>query len=186
MQSSILLIIFNASAAWSAYIGGINYSAQIQRRVMLVRRFESSSQEENLPQDDELPPDIKTVATIKDDGLTDRFKYKVHALMGDYDVVNGEDTDKEGGNILNAMLEFPTVHMFTAIGKTVDGPESVNEFVQKVKDIVADTSGQDGFECKVTPRGKKFTKVSVSVMVESPSVINSIYDSLTDVTVMRF
>ena len=43
-------------------------------------------------------------------------------------------------------------------------------------------------EMRVTPRGKKFTKESVSVSVESAAMITSIYEDLGQLesTVMKF
>ena len=71
--------------------------------------------------DDEGP--IFSEATVKiDDGgsdLNDRFKYKVNALMGTYDPQNTEiDNESHNGNILNAMLNFPTDYTFNIVGKT--------------------------------------------------------------------
>lgn len=49
-------------------------------------------------------------ATVKiDDGgsnLTDRFKYKVNALMGVFDPQDGVDDERQDGNILNGELEY--------------------------------------------------------------------------------
>lgn len=136
--------------------------------------------------------EIMAEATIKiDDGgsdLTDRFKYKVQALMGTYDP-QGDDNDQQNGNILNAMLTFPIKYSFNVVGKTSGDTAIVDKFVEQVKEIVLETTGDiDGIECLITPRTKNFTKVSVQVNVESASMIATVYDNLEslELAVMRF
>ena len=92
--------------------------------------------------------------------MTDRFKYKVHALMGDYDPVDSvRDDEYQNGNILRAFVKFPTRHTFTVIGKTTaeDTEEEdtddenaaapatqarvVQTYVDTVRRIVRETSG---------------------------------------------
>lgn len=77
-----------------------------------------------------------------DDGgsdLTDRFKYKVHALMGDYDPEEKTpDNDEQVGNIYNAMLTYPTTFTFTLIGKVdYSNNAEVQEFVNDIKNTAA-------------------------------------------------
>ena len=86
---------------------------------------------------EEEPPLAKATLRMDDGGsdLTDRFKYKVNALMGKYDPPpsaaastgdgeggeGGGDTERDGqGNILNAMLKFPTRYAFHAVGRIGD------------------------------------------------------------------
>jgi putative lipoic acid-binding regulatory protein len=132
-----------------------------------------------------------TKSTIRiDDGgsdLTDRFKYKVNALMGVFDPI-GVDDERQDGNIYNAMLNFPTKFTFTAVGRT-NGEENIKEsYINKVKDTVKSLSGDDETRCTVTPRGSKFTRVSIEVEVESAAVIASIFRAIDeiDMTVMKF
>jgi hypothetical protein len=58
-------------------------------------------------QEREEEPIAETVFKIDDGGsnLTDRFKYKVHALMGDYDPQDGVDDERQDGGILNGESE---------------------------------------------------------------------------------
>ncbi|CAB9524062.1 expressed unknown protein [Seminavis robusta] len=129
-------------------------------------------------------------STIKiDDGgsdLTDRFKYKVNALMGVFDP-QGDDDERQDGNILNAMLTFPIQYSFNIVGKTSD--DTAEAFVQQVKDAVMETTGdEDGMQCQITPRGKNYTKVTVQATVQSAAMISGVYKALEglEMTVMRF
>jgi len=78
--------------------------------------------------------------------LTNRFKYKVNALMGSYDPIQGDtDTEQTDGNILNALLQFPTLYSFNIVGRTGGDDESIKDaYVQQVKSIVVDGCGGGG------------------------------------------
>ena len=87
------------------------------------------------------------------------------------------------------MMEFPVRYTFNCVGKTNGDKKLQTNYIDKVKEAVIATCGdEEGIVCKVTPRGKKFTKVQCEVSVESVSMINMIYDDLDkiDMTVMRF
>lgn len=123
--------------------------------------------------------------------MTDRFKYKVHALMGDYDPTEGMvDDEGQDGNIMKALLTFPTKHVFDVVGKvSTDGDEEDGkDYADKVKSIVFDTTGDEEIKCEIIPRGKKFVKVRCEAKVESTTMINNIYDELGEMesTVMKF
>uniref|UniRef100_A0A7S2A1P5 Uncharacterized protein n=1 Tax=Trieres chinensis TaxID=1514140 RepID=A0A7S2A1P5_TRICV len=142
---------------------------------------------------EEAPVIAQSVVRIDDGGsdLTDRFKYKVNALMGTFDPPGGSaDDENQNGNILNAMMTFPTQYAFNVVGKTGGGDAAKESYVETVKGIIASSSGDDerAMECRVTPRGAKFTRVSVTAMVGSAAVINTIYDELAalEMTVMRY
>ena len=146
----------------------------------------------NEEQNDEtsiVPPAVVTIDD-GDDGsdLTDRFKYKVHALMGTYDAPSGVvDDENQMGNILDKMLQFPTKYTFSVVGKT----ENINhgEYANEVELALISVLGTNAqVEMMVVPRGKKFTKVTATVTVDSASVISYIYDKLEalDATVMKF
>ncbi|KAL7451700.1 hypothetical protein ACHAWC_005641 [Mediolabrus comicus] len=131
-----------------------------------------------------------------DDGgsdLTDRFKYKVHALMGTYDPEPGKDNENQSGNILGALLQFPTQYTFSVVGRNIEDEDSSSVgdiYANEVKAVIESALGETEMEMemRVTPRGKKFTKVSVSVSVESAAMITSIYEDLGQLesTVMKF
>jgi putative lipoic acid-binding regulatory protein len=127
-----------------------------------------------------------------DDGgsdLTDRFKYKVHALMGTYDPTDGvENNERQNGNILNAMMTFPSKFTFNVVGKTLGNAEQQIQYVNEIKQVVYETTGDDEISYEVTPRGTKFVKVCVEANVQSATMINSIFDGLDkiELTVMRF
>ena len=154
---------------------------------------ESPSEDNTEDADDEEEPPIIATSTVKiDDGgsdLTDRFKYKVNALMGVFDPADAE-ADKEGaGNILNALLKFPVKYSFNVVGKTRGDEQLQDEFVQQVKAIVAqETGGEDGLVVQVTPRGKSFTKVIVEAEVDSAPIIQTVYQQLgaLEMSVMQF
>eukprot|EP00977_Amphora_coffeiformis_P025293 scaffold19202_cov107-Amphora_coffeaeformis.AAC.1 len=139
-------------------------------------------------ENDEEPEIIQQISTIKiDDGgsdLTDRFKYKVQALMGNFDPPDAsQDTEDTAGNILGAMLQFPTTYTFHAVGKHAAGDEAARQaFVQSVQTIVRQGAGlrndDASMDCEVVPRSSKFVKVSVTVTVESGSMITEIYQAL--------
>jgi putative lipoic acid-binding regulatory protein len=142
-------------------------------------------------------------ASVKiDDGgsdLTDRFKYKVQALMGNFDPVDAtQDTEQTSGNILGAMLNFPTLYTFHAVGRlyTDNKGDNVDDrgqqaFVELVQETVRKGAGlRDDAELQTTtiPRSSKFVKVSVQVVVENGMMVTEIYDMLGDLPncVMQF
>jgi len=149
--------------------------------------FEDEEDLENMPMI------AQSEVKIDDHGsdLTDRFKYKVNALMGNYAPsqpdADNEDTD---GNILNALMNFPAPYAFNIVGKTKGEEALVDGYISKVKEIVGASSGggDDILEFAVKPRGKNFTKITAEVMVESSGMINTIYDELAKLeeTIMRF
>lgn len=114
--------------------------------------------------------------------------------MGTYDPPPGAiDDENQNGNILGAMLHFPTEYTFTAVGKNeiITGErESVGDnYADQVKRILGSVLGSDAkMEVRVVPRGQKFTRVSAKVEVESAKVISSIHDKLDalEATVMKF
>lgn len=123
--------------------------------------------------------------------LTDRFKYKVNALMGVFDPpMAALDNEREYGNIIHAMLKFPTRYAFAVVGKTEGNDDLRDEFVNAVKELIrAETSGkEDGITCVITPRGTKFTKVTIEARVDSAAVIRTIYAGLEKLerSVMQF
>jgi putative lipoic acid-binding regulatory protein len=135
-----------------------------------------------------VPPAVVTIDDGDGSDLTDRFKYKVHALMGTYDAPSGVvDDENQMGNILDKMLQFPTKYTFSVVGKT----ENVNhgDYANEVELALISVLGSNAqVEMMVVPRGKKFTKVTATVQVDSASVISYIYDKLEalDATVMKF
>ncbi|KAL7527396.1 hypothetical protein ACHAXR_001938 [Thalassiosira sp. AJA248-18] len=122
--------------------------------------------------------------------------------MGTYDPAPGVvDDDKQTGNIIGAMLEFPTEYTFTVVGKTAidnnqhletesgDDDSAADVYASDVKKAFVSVLGSDAkVEMRVIPRGKKFTRVSAKVTVDSASVISSIYEELDalEATVMKF
>ena len=108
--------------------------------------------------------------------------------MGVFDP-QGEDNERQDGNILNAMLKFPVRYSFNVVGKTSGDEALVEQFVKQVKEIVLEsTDDTDGIQCLVTPRTKNFTKVTVEASVERAAMIAVIYDNLEalELVVMRF
>jgi len=154
--------------------------------------------------DDSTDPVIKSSSslfemeesTIKiDDGgsnLTDRFKYKVHALMGTYDPGEGAvDDEGQDGNILKAMLTFPTQFVFHVVGRkssTSNDEDHNNDYAKRVQKIVCKNTGDDSIECVIIPRGKSFIKVRCTATVQSATMINTIYEELDrmETTVFKY
>ena len=131
--------------------------------------------------------EMTTGATIRiDDGgsdLTDRFKYKVNALMGVFDPPAEQDNERVSGHILNAMVTFPVRYTFHVVGR---GDSTT--FVDAVRTVVDRTTGDDQLVMKVTPRGTKFTKVLIEANVQSSSMVTTIYEQLEalEQVVMKF
>jgi putative lipoic acid-binding regulatory protein len=136
---------------------------------------------------------ISPASVTMDDGgsdLTDRFKYKVYALMGTFDPPEGKvDDENQMGNILGAMLTFPTDYTFSVVGRNAETENPSDNYATNVRAVMESVLGETtNMEMRVTPRGTKFTKVSVKVSVESASVIATIYEELgaLESTVMKF
>jgi len=142
--------------------------------------------------DDDDTPIIKSTVKIDDGGsdLTQRFNYKMQALLGNFDPQIGDDTEADGqGNIISALTNFPARFAFTVVGRTNGDDEAKQNYIEQVKRIVGEASGSaNTLECRVTPRGSNFVRVSVEVTVESGAIINTIYDELSNVeaTVMKY
>jgi putative lipoic acid-binding regulatory protein len=136
---------------------------------------------------DEEISDMTMGATIRiDDGgsdLTDRFKYKVNALMGVFDPPSEQDNERVSGHILNAMVTFPVRYTFHVVGR---GDSAA--FVDAVRAVVDQVTGDDQLVMKVTPRGTKFTKLLIEANVQSSSMVSSIYEQLEalEQVVMKF
>lgn len=99
-----------------------------------------------------------------------------------------KDTEHQDGNILNAMLKFPVNYTFHVVGKTSDDSSLRDQFVQDVQSTVSSQTTADEMACQVTPRGKKFTKVSIQAEMDSAESIAAVYDQLgkLELSVMRF
>jgi putative lipoic acid-binding regulatory protein len=179
------------------------------RKMAFLRQSSPINENENDPE--ELVPEgdvpveedviQKGVVRIDDDGanlrmidngndLTNRFTYKVNALMGVFDPKDGEmDNENETGNILNAMLQFPVTYSFNVVGRTSGDEVKKDVFVEQVKAAVTSISGPDqDLNLIITPRGKSFTKVSVQANVESAAMIANIYKEFEqlEMSVMQF
>jgi len=88
----------------------------------------------------------------------------------------------------SAMLNFPARHTFSAVGKTNGDDGAVQEYVEEVKRVVLETSGDNDATWEIRPRGSKFTKVQCEVEVQSSTMVNTIYEDISNLerTVMRF
>ncbi|EJK47092.1 hypothetical protein THAOC_34213 [Thalassiosira oceanica] len=105
-----------------------------------------------------------------DHDLTDRFKYKVHALMNSVLLpTHGKtsegtiDDETQDGNILGAMLQVEQC-------------------------LVSSLGTDESVEIRSIPRGKHFTRVCATITVDSSAQIQSLYDDLGRIkeTVMKF
>jgi putative lipoic acid-binding regulatory protein len=121
--------------------------------------------------------------------LPERFKYQVQALMGNFDPVDPTvDDERQNGNILRALLPFPTQYTFYVVGKTLGDTVLEREYTDHVQRIVQETTGDEDLYCESIARGKNFTKVQCMAIVQSATMVNNIYDELDGLeqTVMRF
>jgi len=109
--------------------------------------------------------------------------------MGVFDPAQTEmDNETTTGIILSAMVQFPGKFSFSVVGKTGGDEQQVQEYIDDVRRIIINGSGGNILECRVTPRGKNFTKITAHVIVDSVSIINGIYKDLGSLerTVMNF
>lgn len=86
------------------------------------------------------------------------------------------------------MLKFPTRYTFNIVGKTSGDENIQQEYIEIVRKIVFDITGDENIRCEVTPRGKNFTKVQCEAEVLNSGMINTIYDNISELerTTMRF
>jgi len=87
------------------------------------------------------------------------------------------------------MLKFPLEYTFHVVGKTAGDAEMQERFVQQVKDVVSTTiDTREELVYRITPRGSKFTKVTIQVQVDNAKIVTSIYDKLEqlELSVMQF
>ena len=139
-------------------------SDAFMHRSLLIHRMQPVHSTSDGGNGDE--PSFTTGQVTVDDGgsdLTDRFKYKVNALMGTYDPKVGADDEKQFGNIIGALMNFPTKYAFNVVGRTHGNPADAVKYADATKEVVASIAGDLEIECLVTPRGKSFTRVSVTV-----------------------
>jgi putative lipoic acid-binding regulatory protein len=184
--ATLFVLVFSLMAPYGAeaFSTILSFPSSAATTVRTCRTSQCSSNS-----DDE--DDIVARATVRmDDGgsdLTDRFKYKVNALMGVFDPLTGDDTEHVDGNILNALLNFPVRYTFHVVGKTNDETDK-ELFVESVKTVVQQSSGDAAISCQVTPRSKTFTKVTVEAQVDSAAIIATIYKDLEalEQSIMQF
>lgn len=110
------------------------------------------------------------------------------------------DTERAHGNLLNALLTFPVAYTFHVVGQTAGDADLQEQFARQVHDVVreataassssglADDDGETAVACHVTPRGTKYTKVTVRAQVASADVVALIYDQLArlELSVMQY
>jgi putative lipoic acid-binding regulatory protein len=177
------------------YYGVLSYRVSLKQSSRAFMGEDEESDGDKSSSADEENGDPIQMGQVKiDDGgsdLTDRFKYKVHALMGDYDPPDNQANDEYAdGNILNAMMTFPTKYSFHVVGRTGGDDVVSMEYIEQVRNVVkSNCSDPQQVICdNVTPRGNSYLKVTVHGMVESAAMINAIYDELDalEMTKMRF
>ena len=166
-------------------------SAYVHRQTSFHRKMMSWLSIQNKSDGLEEDPPLKTTKITLNDGgsdLTDRFKYKVNALMGTYDPKVGADDEFQFGNIMSALLNFPVKFTFNVVGRTNGNAVESVQYEESIKRIVASISSDLEMECSVKPRGKSFTRLSITVTVESTGMINAIYSALDEMeaTVMMY
>lgn len=85
------------------------------------------------------------------------------------------------------MLMFPTDYTFHVVGKTSSDSDLQEAFVDDAKSALR-SFVDEPTQCVVTPRGKSFTKVSLTASVESAETIVSVYEKLAKIhlSVMQF
>lgn len=204
MAALLLLLIVALASSTSAFsirpratsssITSFSNAATLQRHQARGKYLQSSSSDNDGNDEDaaaDVEPVYETVIKMDDGGsdLTDRFKYKVNALMGVFDPQTGVDDEHQSGNILSALRNFPLRYTFNCVGRTSGDEETKEEYINEIKNIASSLSGdEDGLEVRITPRGKNFTRITLDVTVDSVAIVNSIYEALqtNDKTVMQY
>ena len=108
--------------------------------------------------------------------------------MGVFDP-QGDDNERQDGNIMNAILTFPVKYSFNVVGRTAGDSALVDQFVADVREVIVLATGDsDGIQCQITPRGKNFTKVTIEATVENAAMISAAYEGLErlELTAMLF
>jgi len=183
----LLLLAVTLEGVWSFGVLVPQSRASPSSRIIVIWSAADESSE-GVGEDEEV---IATSVVKIDDGgsdLTDRFKWKVNALMGVFDP-QGEDDERQDGNIMNAILNFPVLYSWNVVGRTGGDDAVVEEFITQVKEVVMKATGdEDGIQCQIIPRSKNFTKVTIRANVQNADMISAAYDSLEalKLTVMRF
>lgn len=123
-------------------------------------------------------------------------RYLFSILQHVKDPINdSKDTENENGNIYNAILTFPVMHTFHVIGKTNQNDAIIQQFQKDIHDIIYTTvssssrvTANNEIVVSVTPRGSKYTKITVQANVENASMISSIYEQLQllELSIMQF
>ncbi|GMH70572.1 hypothetical protein TL16_g05442 [Triparma laevis f. inornata] len=141
-------------------------------------------------------PSCSGKAKFVDDGtrqgpetLTDRFKYSVNALMGNYDPVDGEDSEEAVADsfaIADALVKekggWPALFDFVAVGSGAEG-EFESNCIAAVKAVIPAGAS---FTHETKPVGSKFTRISFSRKVEDAKTLSSIYAALEKVPDIKF
>jgi len=112
--------------------------------------------------------DTKTGKALNEFGAT-RFDVAVRAMRGEYDPP-GVSTEKEEGQILDTLTQFPSKYTFQASGRVGDldddGIAHVAGLLMEVCDCpVAET------KIEIKPRGKKFVSLWVTCTVHSGEMV---------------
>jgi hypothetical protein len=112
--------------------------------------------------------DTKTGKALNEFGAT-RFDVAVRAMRGEYDPP-GVSTEKEEGQILDTLTQFPSKYTFQASGRVgdldEDGIAHVAGLLMEVCDCpVAET------KIEIKPRGKKFVSLWVTCTVHSGEMV---------------
>jgi len=111
--------------------------------------------------------------------------------MGTYDPPAGaDDTERVGGGILNAMMNFPAPYTFTVICRARE-EAIVSQYVTDVNAVISKATSSGSATSRaveIIPRGAKYTRVSITAVVENASIIASIFEELAslELTVMRY
>ena len=169
-----------------------SFSVSKGRARRISRLHGSSSGSDDASSDNnksELPQAYRSSTVETSAELPERFNYKVQALMGNFDPKPGiPDDERQDGNILSAMVTFPAKYTFNVVGKTGGDTTNQDEYVEEVKRLVQEATGDEDMTCEIKPRGKNFTKIQCEATVQSATMINMIYDDLDglEATVMRF
>lgn len=98
-----------------------------------------------------------------------------------------KDTERSPSNILGALMNFPTNHTFTVIGRTNGDVDEQNGFVDGVREATS-SAGTHSFDLNVSQRGINFTKATITLEVSSPEMISEMNARLNAVesSVMQF
>ena len=121
--------------------------------------------------------DTKTGKALNEFGAT-RFDVAVRAMRGEYDPI-GVSTEKEEGQILDTLTQFPSDYTFQAAGKKADLTEdAIEDLKGKIGHVCGGEIDPTQIEIKERGNSGKFISVWVTCTVHSAEMVQEVLREL--------